>query len=799
MKSYKYIFMLLGLLAVSCTEEQNIDNGNDVQGEPVSISFGAGLNDYISRVSQDGSSWNKGDQIGVFAFNKETGEQLTDGNTLYVSDNEGEQVSFSSENPIVLKADGTNVDFVAYYPYSGQIDNCSVSVDISSQSEGSSEYDLLYGKPETTFSYTGTEDTKVNMIFSHSLSKVVLRFTDLEKNPITVTDVQLQGMPVKVSMDIKTGNINVADEVAGITTFATSSGYEAIVVPSNISDTYKVKFKLENGKSREWSFNELGAGLQNFIKGQKYTFNFSVDPNSTTVIGELAEVSGDSSNAPWGDGESADGNATGNISGTYSLFPESNATTAFADTELRLGFTSQPELGTSGYIRIYNGETHELVDEINMSERPVQIQDGITTLNSWMDIVGVAPTGSSTASRVVNYLPVKVDGNSVVIKPHQHRLDFNSSYYVVISSDAIIHDDFNGIFGRAWKFTTKEKPSVTTPSAELSFSISHTNPDADFYTLQGAIDYCARNVSNETQKVFTMDDGIYEEIIYLRDQSNITIKGNSQNNTAVNIRYYNYNSINGGIGNGINIDQDAPVGTVIAQSGGRCVIMLDGNSNRIRFENLTIENSYAWTYGNNGQAEALYINNKSAAFVNCRVLGNQDTMLPGGGYNWFKGCYIAGGTDFIWGSGEVVLFEECQLDAPNGTRAVMQARVGEGKLGYVFKDCRFTVGEGVESSSLIYQYAPDNLTFLNCTFADVYGPGFSLDSKPFVPSTPSLTEGCKMYLCTTESGANLYDKIPENVKATVKVLTYDEYNQNFATREKIMSWNGNTDASWFKE
>lgn len=799
MKSYKYIFMLLGLLAISCSEDKSINNNKVEQNEPVAISFEAGLNDYISRVAQDGSTWNKGDRIGIYSFNNETGELLSDGNTLYVCDNDGSQVSFSSETPIALQAGGTAVDFVAYYPYNTEVKDFSIPVDISSQIDGSSNCDLLYGKPEVAFNYSESENANVSLIFSHILSKVIMHFTDLEKNPITVTDVQLQSMPTKASLDVKTGNLNIAEDAVGITTFANASGYEAIIMPSNISDEFKVTFRLENGKSREWYFNALGSGLRKFIKGQKYTFNISVDPNSTTVIGELVEVSGDNSNAPWEDGGSTNGDAVGNISGTYNLFPQAGVSTAFADTELRVEFNSKPELGTSGYIRIYNGETHELVDEIDMSERPVPMEDGVTKLNTWMDIVGVAPSGSSNACRVVNYLPVKVEGNSVVIKPHQHRLNFNSPYYVVISSDAIKHNDFNGIFGRAWKFTTKSGPNVGAQNYEYNFSISHNNPDADFYTLQGAIDYCALNVPNESLKIFSMDNGIYEEIIYLRNQSNITIKGNKVDNSAVNIRYYNYNDINGGIGNGINIDQNSPVGTVIAQSGGRCVIMLDGNSNRVRFEDLTIENSYAWTHGNDGQAEALYINNKSAAFVNCRVLGNQDTMLPGGGYNWFKDCYIAGGTDFIWGSGEVVLFEKCQLDAPNGTRAVMQARVGEGKLGYVFKDCRFTVGEGVESSSLIFQYTPDNLTFLNCTFADVYGPGFSHENKPFDPATPSTTEGCKIYSCKTESGAELQNMIPANVMATVKILTDDEYNQNFATREGIMSWKENTDASWFKE
>ena len=114
---------------------------------------------------------------------------------------------------------------------------------------------------------------------------------------------------------------------------------------------------------------------------------------------------------------------------------------------------------------------------------------------------------------------------------------------------------------------------MTGPNYEVK--ISHTDPNADFYTLQGAIDFCATQVGLDAPKTFRMDDGIYQEIIYLRDQSNITIKGNAGDNTAVNIQYDNSNDINGGIGGGTNIDQFAPAGTIVPSSGGRSVVILD--------------------------------------------------------------------------------------------------------------------------------------------------------------------------------------------------------------------------------
>ena len=146
----------------------------------------------------------------------------------------------------------------------------------------------------------------------------------------------------------------------------------------------------------------------------------------------------------------------------------------------------------------------------------------------------------------------------------------------------------------------------------------------------------------------------------------------------------------------------------------------------------------------------------------------------------------------------MVLFEDCQLHAPTGTRAVMQARVRAGYLGYVFLNSRFTVGAGVTNSTLIYQYEPDNLTFLNCTFADVYGANFVGENKPLTPAVPTVATGCKLYNCKTESGVNLYESIPAAVRNTVLQLSDEQYNQYFGTRRTIMSWDGYADADWFK-
>lgn len=792
--------LMVSLLCLSCSDDEQ-DAGGKQPPATGEVAFRVDLEAFATRVTQDGSSWSNGDKIGAYVLNAETLQPATEAtNVPYVCSEEGASVSFSSTSPLKVQNDGVPVKFVAYYPYTADLQDYSFPVRLAEQATGSTACDLLYAVTTEDYTYTKESEPDIALKFSHRLAKVILKFRDTEKNPLEVSDVRIEGMQTNASFDVQKDVLTTDDSsVATITPYhnATTGFYEAIILPSALKDSYKVTFVLDD-RQKEWIFTNLDIALPQFHQGYSYTFGLYIDDSGFVEMGRLENVDGGNSSAPWEDGSNENGTAEGDNkpAAGYTLTPADGEQKAFADTELKLTFEGEaPELGTSGLIRIYRMSDHKLVDEISLADRRESIKDGETKLNTWMDIIGVTPKGSSVSRRIVNYYPVRVEGKDFIIKPHQQRLQPDTEYYVTIDQTAIKQTDFRGVFGRAWTFKTKPAPVLNGPNYELK--ISHTDPDADFYTLQGAIDFCATHIDLNAPKTFRMDDGIYQEIIYLRDQSNITIKGNAGDNTAVNIQYDNSNDINGGIGGGTNIDQFAPVGTTVPSSGGRSVVILDGNSDKIRFENVTIENAYGWTLGKNGQAEALYINNKSAAFINCRVLSFQDTLLPGGGYNWFKDCFIAGATDFIWGSGKVVLFEDCQLHAPTGTRAVMQARVREGYLGYVFLNSRFTVGEGVTNSTLIYQFEPDNLTFLNCTFANVYGPNFVGENKPLTPAVPTVSTGCKLYNCNLESGKNIYESIPVAVRNTVLQLTKDQYDQYFGTRKIIMSWDGYTDADWF--
>jgi pectinesterase len=114
--------------------------------------------------------------------------------------------------------------------------------------------------------------------------------------------------------------------------------------------------------------------------------------------------------------------------------------------------------------------------------------------------------------------------------------------------------------------------------------------------------------------------------------------------------------------------------------------------NRFRAENITFSNSA----GPVGQAVALHVEADQATFVNCRFLGNQDTIFTGGetARQLFVNCYIEGTTDFIFGPATAV-FQNCEIHSKSNSYITAASTTQGKKFGYVFIDCRLTADSGV--------------------------------------------------------------------------------------------------------
>jgi pectin methylesterase-like acyl-CoA thioesterase len=143
-------------------------------------------------------------------------------------------------------------------------------------------------------------------------------------------------------------------------------------------------------------------------------------------------------------------------------------------------------------------------------------------------------------------------------------------------------------------------------------------------------------------------------------------------------------------------------------------------ANDITLRNLTIENNAARL----GQAVALHTEGDRLLFVNCRFLGNQDTVYTGMPRTrmLFHDCYIEGTTDFIFGPA-TAWFEHCTIHSKVNSYITAASTPKDVDYGYVFSNCAVTAADSVTSLYLGRPWRDYGYTlFMNCELPVVICP-----------------------------------------------------------------------------
>ena len=211
----------------------------------------------------------------------------------------------------------------------------------------------------------------------------------------------------------------------------------------------------------------------------------------------------------------------------------------------------------------------------------------------------------------------------------------------------------------------------------------------DFRTLQEAVE-SARAFMDYTVTIY-VKNGVYKEKVIVPSWvENIDIIGEDRDKTI--ITYDDHANIN-------------KMGTFRTYT-----VKVEGSD--ITFKNLTIENNAAPL----GQAVALHTEGDRLKFINCRILGNQDTIYTGAKFTrlYFKDCYIDGTTDFIFGP-STALFEDCIIHSKRNSYVTAASTPKEAKYGYVFKHCKLTAEPGIDKVYLGRPWRPYAYTlFIEC-------------------------------------------------------------------------------------
>jgi endonuclease G len=284
MKLRKYFLITtLSVLALySCREDdESIFQGND---GPVAARFTSTVSGEV-RTKASGASWDVNDKIGIFM--KKNNQPLP-GNIVGTADNaeyttsnaSGNFHSVSSDVTIYYPADGTAVDFIAYYPYQSVLSNYIYPIDLTDQSS-QEKIDLLYSN--NARGYTNASPP-AGLSFSHQLVKVVFNITAGEGiSDLNGLTTAIAGTNTKADFNLATGAIEdpntIGDIVTKTTVVGSSAVSEAMILPIGNANGIVFKFTLSSGKVITWNV----PNGTSFDKGRKYSYNITLKDSGSSV------------------------------------------------------------------------------------------------------------------------------------------------------------------------------------------------------------------------------------------------------------------------------------------------------------------------------------------------------------------------------------------------------------------------------------------------------------------------------------------------------------------------------------
>ena len=332
------LLLLLCLLG-GCSEEQASGEAPDA---PVAVSLTAGIGDITLTRTVDGK-WEAGDAVGLCmnaAGTAATANEVFNYRYAVAAAGASGRLQPDGEaNTAYFPADGSQVDFLAYYPYvaTGLAEDFRLPVDVSRQPAT----DVLTARADGY----NRDHPSVALNFEHRLTKLIfaLKGSDsVEGALLAGARLTLKGMNTKAACLLTDGSVSGASTPQDIAVPLNAAGTSgtAIILPRAAAAGVSFVVTLANGKA----FTAIMSGTQTLAAGTQNTFTLTLriipeEPEQIeTVVSATIE--------PWTDGidSSADaslvevktvkdatgGNTDSDTPGTNSGFKPGDAFTLWA-------------------------------------------------------------------------------------------------------------------------------------------------------------------------------------------------------------------------------------------------------------------------------------------------------------------------------------------------------------------------------------------------------------------------------------------------------------------------------------
>ena len=246
-------------------------------------------------------------------------------------------------------------------------------------------------------------------------------------------------------------------------------------------------------------------------------------------------------------------------------------------------------------------------------------------------------------------------------------------------------------------FAFAQKPTMPPPFYPTKLTVSQDGK-GDYVTIQEAVN-AVRDLS-QVQVLIYIKKGVYKEKLAIPSwKTNISLIGEDKDSTIITNNDYSGKPY---------LVKDA-YGKDKFSTYTSYTLLIQGNDCRV--EHLTVQN----TAGRVGQAVAIHIEADRCMVLDCKLLGNQDTLYAAKAATrqYYKDCYIEGTTDFIFGEA-IAVFEHCIIKSlTNSYITAASTRQGQ-KFGFVFLHCNLIADTGVTKVYLGRPWRPYSQTvFIN--------------------------------------------------------------------------------------
>jgi len=287
MKKNQFLGAALALIVVghSCKNDDYRDLGTNDNAQVQFTSSIAGS--VATRVT--GNAWDADDAVGVFMKQGDGLSNPLAANKKYSTGGNG---NFSGQGADIINYPQTgSVDFIAYYPYTTNLEGAILPVTVADQSAPAA-IDVLYSNNATGLTKASGA---ANLTFNHKLTKVALAvkpgngLTDVNGLQVVYRNVN-----TTAALDLATGILSGAAAVQNVTAKTTAQTdaqlVEAILLPGDFS-AKELVFTLASGTFK-WT---LPANTT-FEEGKKYTYDIVLLKNDG---GNQAAVTGNGTITDW--------------------------------------------------------------------------------------------------------------------------------------------------------------------------------------------------------------------------------------------------------------------------------------------------------------------------------------------------------------------------------------------------------------------------------------------------------------------------------------------------------------------